>query len=203
MTALNYPGPQQIRLFYTTTPLTFQPMQHVAKYNIQVSAGSVVPGTLFAALTVALRGGGSLALNTYIDNWVALFRPLLSSNANNTVDYAELWQYEPLSFNGSFVSAYAINLAGTTAIAAVPSGQCIITYRTIEGGIMKQEFMETTLGGSATDTPPFADARYEAIQVFTSGLTNGWLGADTSYPFATRALFPGSNEALFKKRFRS
>jgi hypothetical protein len=202
MPALNYPGPQQIRLFYTTSPTGFPAIQHQARMNIQVSAGTVIPGTLFSALTVALRGGGSLALNTYIDNWVILMKVMMATAANNTIDYAELWQYPPLSFNGSFVSTYAINVAGTSALAALPAVQNMITFRTIEGGIMKLNFMEGWSGQGAVDTPPFAQAGFQAIADFVISANNGWLGADTSYPFAIKALFPGQNEALFRKRYR-
>jgi len=203
MAELNYPGPQQIRLFYTTTPTGLPSFIHEARYNIQVSAGSVVPGTLFSALTVALRGGGSIALDTYINNWVNLLKVMMSSNANNTIDYAELWQYEPESFNGSFVSAYSINVAGTTALAALPAVQNMLTFRTIEGGIMKINLLESWSGGSDRDTAPLTQAGLQAIADFVIGATNGWLGADTSYPFAFKALFPGQNEALWRKRYRA
>ena len=202
MPALNYPGPQQIRLFYTTAPTSFPSIQHEARYNIRISGGAPAPGTAFGSMTAALKGGGTLALNTYMDNWAILMKALMSNVANNTIDYAELWDYPALSNNGSFVSAYTMNVAGTTALPSLPAIQNMITFRTAEGGIMKLNFMEGWSGIGVIDTPPFAQAGFQAVADFVISANNAWLGADTSFPFAIKAMFPGQNEALFKKRYR-
>lgn len=204
MTVLNYPGPYQIRLKYSTTPTGLVPIQHTARYNINLT-GPTPPagGTLFSALTVIRRDGIPQTLQSYVDAWVALLRPLLASAANNTVDYAELWYYTPGTFNAQFISTYSIALAGTNAGTATGAAEKIMTFRSQEGGIMKLYFEELAASaGGVPDTPPFAVGAEDAIQVFVSGVTNAWLAADTSYPFATIALYPGQNEALFKKRFR-
>jgi hypothetical protein len=41
-----------------------------------------------------------------------------------------------------------------------------------------------------------------AVADFIVSSNNPWLAKDTSFPFATLALHPGSNEAVFKKRYR-
>lgn len=46
-------------------------------------------------------------------------------------------------------------------------------------------------GSMDTPTKALADA--------VTGATNVWLARDTSYPFNAIAMFPGQNEALFKK----
>lgn len=202
MPVLNFPGPYEIRLFYTTTPTGVTPIQHSARYNCNLLT-SPVPGTVFSAIQIVLRSGATASLSTYMDAHAARMQPLYPSAANNTIDYAELWHYTPGTFEAEFVSVYPINLPGTNAGTATGSAQQIITYRTMEGGIMKMSFMEMAASaGGVPDTPPFAVAGLEAIQLFTVGNANGFIGRDTSYPFATIAVYPGQNEALFKKRFR-
>jgi hypothetical protein len=201
MTVLNYPGPYQLRLYYTTAPTGLTPMTHVAKYNCDFSPAPN-PGDTFASMTVKRRGLGVYNFATYMTDWANLLKPMLSSNANNTIDYAELWKYDVGTFNASFISALGLAVAGTTALAALPAVQNMITFRTLEGGIMKLNILESWSGGSDIDTPPFTQAGLEAIANFVTGTGNAWLGADTSYPFATKALYPGQNEALWRKRYR-
>jgi hypothetical protein len=189
-------------LFYTTTPPTFQPIVHTARYNIDLDA-AYAPGLAFSAMGIKRRSGTPTGLDAYVDAWIALVQVLYSTNANNTLDFVELWKYAPLSFNADFMSVYAVNLAGTTALGATPAHQSILTFRTLEGGLMKMSFMETVSTGNNVDTPPLASAGLEAIQTFVVSTGNGFLAADTSYPFACRAHLPGQNEALFRKRYRA
>lgn len=202
MPKMNFPGPYEIRLYYTTTPTGMPSFQHIARYNINLTAAPS-PGTTFNLLTVVPNGGAPTTLQAYIDAWVLLVKAAMSSNANNTIDFAELWAYTPLSFEASFVSAYSIAAAGTVGSAATPANEQIITYRTAEGGIMRQHFLEFAAQGTAVpDTPPFTSASFDAIRTFVTSVNNAWLGRDTSYPFATIAKYAGENEKLFKKRFR-
>lgn len=204
MPELNYPGPYQVRMFYSTTPTGFPTLQHQARYNIDLTpSGAIAPGTLFSAISIKRRDAVAETLQAYVDRWVVLVKAMMATAANNTIDYAELWYYDPGTFNAAFVSAYAINVAGTNAGTATGAAEKIMTFRTIQGGTMRLHFEEMAASsGGAPDTPPFALGPDDAIQVMVSGVTNAWLGADTSYPFATIALYPGQNEALFKKRFR-
>lgn len=200
--AINYPGPYELRLFYTTTPTSLTPIQHVAKYNIGLTAVPT-PGTAFSLLTVVARGGVPQTLQSYVDAWVALLRPIISSGANNSVDFCELWSYAPGTFNASFVSVYAIGLAGTSGGVSIAANENILTFRSLEGGILRMHFEEfTAVAQGPRDTPPIGNASYEAIRNFVEGTTNAFLARDTSFPFATIALFPGQNEAIFKKRYR-
>lgn len=204
MSELNYPGPYQVRLYYSTTPAGFPTIQHSARYNIDLlGAPPIAPGTLFSAAGVKRRDAVAETLQAYVDRWVVLMKALMASAANNTIDYAELWYYTPLSFNAQYISTYAINVAGTNAGASTGAAEKIMTFRTMEGGSMRLHFEEMAASsGGAPDTPPFTTGADDAIQVMVSGVTNAWLGMDTSFPFATVALYPGQNEALFKKRFR-
>lgn len=199
---LNFPGPYQLRLFYTTASASFAALQHVAQYNIALTTDPS-PGAAFSTITAVTGTGGPIVLSTLVDNWVALLRPIFSNSANNTIDYCELWKFTPGTNQSEFVSTYAIALAGQSASPMLASGMVIQTYRTIEGGIAKFYFMESVLTATTRDAPPFAPADMDAIRDFIATTPRPFLGADTSYPFAAIAQFPGQNEALFKKRFRA
>lgn len=202
MPKANYPGPYELRMFYTTAPATMTPLQHIARYNIDLTAAPV-PGALFTSLTPILNGGSPVNLAVYCDNWVNLVKAVVSNQANNTIDFFELWKYDTLSFEASFVSVYSVAVAGTVVGPSTPANEQIITYRTKEGGIMRQHFMEMGNQGTAVpDTPPFTSTTFDAIRVFVTGVNNAFLGRDTSFPFATIAKYAGENEKLFKKRFR-
>lgn len=204
MPELNYPGPYELRLYYTVViaPLN---IQHVARYNFQAPLGAIYPaGTPFTDITVqrrvdAVPGVGD-DLKTCVDAWVLLFKAMFINTT--TIDYAECWRYEEESFNADFVSAYTIGAVGTGGGAAQPGGQHIHTYRTQEGGIMKLNFMESNVSPGAKGSLAAVTGAQATIRDFVVGTDNWFLGRDTSYPFAGINALPGQNEAVWKRRFR-
>ncbi|HET8669986.1 MAG TPA: hypothetical protein VFM05_04985, partial [Candidatus Saccharimonadales bacterium] len=149
-----------------------------------------------------IRSGAAPTLAAYCDAWVALLRPIYSSGAGNTIDLFELWKYAPESFDATFISSYAVGLAGTSGSTVVTAGQDIFVFRTGEGGVMKLNFMESVNVVGAPDTPPLASAALIAIYDFILGSGNAFIGRDGAMPFAMTARYPGTNEALFKRRLR-
>jgi len=200
--ALNYPGPFGLRMFYTTT-ISSVAVEHMAEYNIDLTDATPTPGTAFADLDVQLQDLTSDVLSTYCNAWTTLIKPLFNNGAGNSIDRYELWQYDDESFDATFISALSAGTATTGTTAATTAGQVIITYRTIGGGIMKLNFMETIIAVGIRDTPPFANATLDAINTFILSGDNAFLGRDNTFPFASIAMYPGTNEALFKKRFRN
>lgn len=199
--ALNFPGPYEVRLFYTVTGNTAV-LQHEARYNVRVD-GTPAPGTPFSDIDVLRRDDSPFALDGEIDDWVALIDGLFTSTGTaTTIDFAELWKYEAESFDAEFVSTYPIAVNGASGTSAVQAGQVIITFRTTLGGIMKLNFMETVVASGVRDTLPFADATLDAIADATVAGTVPWMGRDGGYPFACIAMYPGQNEAIFKRRNR-
>jgi hypothetical protein len=196
---INFPGPFELRLNYTTqiTNVTFG---HQARYNVILNP-EPSPGTAFADIDIDLRGGGSALLDTYCASWITLIDELYNSTTATFQNW-ELWKYTPLSFEASFVSAQDIGVNGSSGAALFAAGQSILSFRTLEGGIMKLNFMESIVSAAASDPAPYTPSGLEAIRTFILGTTNGFLGRDTSYPFASIAHYPGQNEVLFKKRFR-
>jgi hypothetical protein len=193
--ATNYPGPYELRIFYTVNALT-----HTMRLNTTALANPT-PGTPFADIDIDDDLLGSEDLETATDDLVLLLKVLLASS-NSTIDYAELWKYEAESFESSFVSSYDLAVAGTSGSTYNPAGQAQFVFRTYEGGIMKVNVMESILGSGVKDTGTLVNSAAEAFKnSFITG-ANRWIGRDTSAPFSFIALYPGQSEALFKKRYR-
>jgi len=135
--------------------------------------------------------------------WVALMAPLYKSDANFA--YAELWKYTDGTFISNFVSAYDISDIGTSGNNTVLAGQEVYVFRTSEGGIMKVNLMETITNFSFKKTAANLTASQADLvaYVIDTALGNYFMGRDTSYPFAFVAMYPGQNEAIFKKRYRA
>jgi hypothetical protein len=203
MAKKNFPGPQQLRFFYTTAPSTYPGLQHKQTFNVEITAG-LAPGAAFSTMTVKRRVGSDLSLQVAVDAWLTILRGAIYNTGSNTVDYVELWDYEPLTDNGEFVSVYPVGLAGTGATSAPGAGiESILTFRTLEGGIMRVHTEEPqNLTGNPTDTRPFTYASATAMADHIESVDNVFLGKDTSFPFAVIAHYPGQNERLFKKRNR-
>jgi hypothetical protein len=199
---LNFPGPYQLRFHYTTANSSFAAKGHTQKLNINLSPDPA-PGTPFSGITALNGVGGTQALNALVDAYLNLVKAIYANAANNTWDYVELWKYDPGTFDASFVSVYNTAVAGTSASPMNTANEQIMTFRTLEGGVMRVHYEESVKSIGVADSAPFADAALEAIRAYIGDTPKPFLGADTSYPFATIALYPGQNEALFKNRFRT
>jgi len=200
--ALNFPGPYQLRFYYTTANSSHPALQHSQRFNIQLSV-DVDPGDPFSAAGILTGSGGTIGADIIVDDYLALVSQIYSNAANNTWDFVELWKYTPGTFEAQFMSVYATNVPGASASAMNPANEQIMVFRTSQGGIMRAHYEESILSIGLPDTPPFANAALDDIREFIDTTPRPFLGADTSYPFATIALYPGQNEALFKRRFRN
>lgn len=192
--AENFPGPYELRIVYTNPPLP-----HVQRLNVALTTDPS-PGTPFNLIEAVPRIGSSVALDTKVDEWVDILRDQL--HTSNTVNYVELWKYEPLTYNAQFISSYNVNLAGLAAPSPVPAGQMIFTFRTVEGGILKINLMEGLRAPGLEVLYPSLATTEQALVDYVLSPGNIFLARDTSQPFAFHKLLPGTNEALFKRRYR-
>lgn len=199
--ALNFPGPYSIRLFYTTTPTGFQPATHKLELNCDV-VGTPEVGGDFADIQLSLRGGGTQAANVAILAFVTLIKPLFSTTTDFTI--AEMWKYEPNSFDATFIAALPIAEVGTggAPTAAMAASQVICTFRSAEGGIAKFALMESQIAPALRLSYPTGNTTINAVMAYVAGPTTWVLARDTSYVRVPLNCLPGQSEALFKKRFR-
>lgn len=194
--ALNYPGPYQVRIFYTA-----QSRVHVHALNFQVDAITPQVGDLFSDIYPMDKGGASATtLDLIVDDYVALIDNIYNTGAS--IDFAECWAYEPESFEATFISSYTINAAGTNGAATEAASETIFTFRTQEGGSMRLSLLDTVVDPGVAQSYGDLAASYQAIVDFVLSSDNIWLARDTSYPTSFIKMYPGTNEALFKKIYR-
>ena len=193
--ALNFPGPYAVRIFYTVSTFV-----HKMELNCRIS-GTPSPGDNFPTIDILNRSGGTTQLDAAVDAWVDLIKVKLHTSAS--IDRAELWKYEPDSFEALFVSTYDISVNGTNGTAPVLASQLVYGFRTEEGGIMKINIMEASQAPGDSVAPANYGAGDAAIAAAVIAANAPWIARDTSYPFASIAFHPGQNERLFKKRYRS
>lgn len=193
--ALNYPGPYQVRIFYTVSSRV-----HVCALNVQMSVEGVAGDPFSDFIPLQRNGSAVTTLDTHVDNFVTVAKVFL--NSGQSFNYAELWKYTPDSFEADFISSYTIGVAGTAGAATKSASQMIWTFRTQEGGSMRVVLMDTVTDAGVTVPYGSMDTNTKALADAITGGTNVWIARDTSYPFNAISMFPGQNEALFKKIYR-
>lgn len=197
----NFPGPYQLRIFYSVT-VSSVVLQHKLQLNCAPQTDPP-PGTLFGAINIVNNVGGISTLQTETDFIIALLQPLYNIGAT-AFDFAELWKFEPGGEEASFVSAYTIGLAGSSGSTNVVASEDIFIFRTTEGGVMKVYLEEcVNVPGPSVGYAGAGAPRQALIDYFNATPSAAFfLGRDTSYPFAFNLYHPGRNEAIWKKRYR-
>lgn len=197
---LNFPGPYQVRIFYTIT-LSSVPFSHVQALNLELD-GDPLPGDAFSTITPMADGSPMvIALDDVIDNWVLDMKAMYSNAGGNTIDRAELWRYDAGTFDATFISAYSLGIAGTSVSSTQQAAQSIVTMRTKLGGIFKLSFMETVIAPAAVDGGTILNAALESLVSDIEAADYPWIGRDGGQPFVRIAHYPGTNEQLWKRRF--
>lgn len=205
--AINYPGPFEIRISYSDANIS-PVIEHVSRFNIAL-VGVPAQGDVFSNYDIKdIDGDTTVALDTFVEAFLAKFNKLFSNNMD--VGDVELWKYPTAqSFDSVFWSSYTPTAnAGTGVGSGVPAGQAYYSFRTQEGGNMKVSLMEGIRAAGSSITYGNMTADEKALVDFvlsgnTTTFSAVFLGRDTSYPFSFNRLFPGQNEALFKKRYRA
>lgn len=199
--ALNYPGPYQLRVFYTCTVAGTGTIQHSLRLNCDLD-GTPGVGDPFSGITCKQRVGAGDTLDNVVDGLINVIEDVYN-DANADFDYAELWKYEALSFDASYVSTYAIGTPGVDVGPVIPAGQSIFTFRTLGGGQFNLHLMESIIYMA----PPteYADLGVDETAIadyFTADAHSFFWGRDNTYPSICLRRNPGQNEALFRKRYR-
>lgn len=197
--ALNYPGPYEVRIAYTV-PIGGVTLSHTQRLNCTPDV-EPSPGDLFSTIQIERRDAATVDLETAVEQWVDLLIPLMKTDV--TFQFAELWKYTALSFESEYVSVFDLSTAGTNGGITQAGGQMIWTFRTLEGGVMKINLMESVSPPALSRNYTAQSAAEKAVVDRITGVANTWLARDTSMPFTHMQLHPGQNEVIWKKRFRS
>lgn len=196
----NFPGPYELRVFYTVDVSPGGPMQHVARYSLNLESDPDV-GDAFSTISVVKRGGSTETLQNTLDRLRNVMEDFYDSG-DATFDYAELWKYTPGTYEASWVSTQAINAAGTATTGNRAAAESIITFRTTNGGIFKIAWQDTIAGPSTPVT--YADTNtvtQDVIDFFTDPDDAPFVARDNGWPAVSLFVFSGQNEHIFKKRY--
>lgn len=198
---LNYPGPYQLRLFYTCNGTPGGVLTHSLRLNLALDGVPDV-GDDFDTIDVLDHLGGTEKLDTIVDELIVLLKTRFNSAASEFTT-AELWRYDDLTFEASYVAVYDVSVAGTSATSMQKTMQGTYTFRTFEGGIMRLVLLETD---QAIQEPrvygDLGSGDTDIIDYFLSATGRYFLAADTSYPAAFLRLSNSYNNATFRKRYR-
>lgn len=197
--AQNFDGVWELRIFYTTTPTGFLPMQHRHTLDVRV-VGEPTVGTAFGSIPVELAAGGTTDLENVVTNYTALLDDLFSTG--DTIDFAELWKIPEGTYDATWVSTMSIGVPGTSTLAAGPAYQMTITFRTAAGGIARAQFMETWYADNGRFPFPTSSGDVNDVAAFVAGENSPFVGRDNADILIALAYNSGQNEKLWRKRYR-
>lgn len=197
--APNFPGPFEVRINYTTNAGSL-PRSHQLRLSMNMNI-EADPGDPFSDWTAQSRLGATPQLDTWVDALVALIGVRYPA-ATSFVD-AELWEYDPGTFNAAFRSSYSIGAVGTSMGTAILDGQEIYTFRSQNGGSARLNLMEAIGTPGQSVAYPNTATSVDDIMEFITDLASPVIARDNGYLFAPLNWHPGFNERLFKKRYRN
>lgn len=190
----NWPGPYSVEFTYLA--LT---REHSHELNC-IAIGDPPPGTAIASITLATRSGGSVALQTAVQNYWNWYR---QGHAVATALLSwTLWKYNIGTLEKTFVNAGTVTNPLGSAGTAVPFWQDIATFRTAGGNILNVTWMEGNSGGLNDSVVLVPNPLGNAYQKVASYLlsSEGWaFGRDDTWPIASLKRSSSQNEALWRK----
>lgn len=194
--AANFPGPYEIRLFYTANPPSGA-KNHVLRFSVDVDV-EPDPGESFGTFSFLRRNTTPNVAATALDNLLTKIVPLYSTTS--TFNRWELWKYTPLSFDAAFITSYtpASGNVGTSASASQEYRQDILTFRSTTGGLAKLDFRNSSSTSIAKDAYPPASADWQAVMDLAAGINTFMLARDGGYFFSPLNWLGGQNEKMFR-----
>lgn len=196
----NYDGEYQVTIHYSCTPSGQPALQHTMTFDVAVD-GTPAVGTPFASVMVLRKGGGTVDLENWIDStWMGLLLPLFSNTTE--FQYAQLDYIPEGTFAATTISNHLLGITGSSASPAIAAQASVITFKSIDGHLMKLYLMETINASVIRDPYPVSGVGYTTLVNYVVSDASPIVARDNSYVNLVIALSPGQNEALFKKRYR-
>jgi len=184
-----------MKVFYTV-----QSREHVMQLNCQPQTAPDV-GDAMNTINLLGRNGIAYLATTVIGQLMTVTEPLYNA-AQATFLRAELWRFEPGTFDATYISTEDISDPGLSASATVTAAEQVFTFRSQEGGVMRVHLLESTEQPSSSQGYAAMSALNQAFVTHFTRPENVWMARDTSYPIAFLRHHPGINEAVFKKVYR-
>lgn len=193
---VNFPGPFEVRLFYTTGEPTVI-RDHVLRLSCRMNIMGN-PGDPFGAwIPVQKDGSAVVNLQTHVDSLVTALKPVFSTATD--FSFAELWEYVPDSFDAVYRSVYDVNQSGTSTTASGEASQTIISFRTTLGGVAKLDLRGTVLSPGAMQSFPTSVPAVNTLATYMLDNSRIWIGRDGGYLLAAIKYLPGQNERAWRR----
>jgi hypothetical protein len=196
--AINYPGPYELRLNYTTLFASVV-YEHQFRHSFDCDSDPG-PGSTFASYLANKRGGGNVGMVT----WLASLIGAIESFFHTSTDFvtAEIWKYTPGTFNADFQSIETVADNGTSSLATQADTQTIISFRTTAGGVAKADFRNTIFAAGPSQSFPTAIGGVNTTAALFYDNNSIVIGRDGAFVFSPVKFLPGANERAFKRRQR-
>lgn len=189
----NLPGPYSVEYRYQA--LT---REHVLELNT-IAVGNPPPGTAVASVTLATKSGGSVPLQTGVQNFWNFYR-VGHAAATSLLEWV-LWKWTFDGLSKDFVCSGTVTNPLGAGGTAQPARQTVASMRTAGGSHFFINWIE---GISNNDTvfalvPSGAGAYYQQCAAYLLS-SEGWvIGRDDSFPVAGLRVSNGQNEAVWRK----
>jgi len=195
--AANLAGPYQIRIDYLTGGLT-----HRKNLNCAV-IGTPAAGTPDETVLFQTAGDGNVDMRTCVTEYWAFARQFFSSSTSVTL--VELWKAVGDDV-WDYVTSLGVNLpvGSDTVNPYVPAHQAILTFRSANGGIARDVFMEDVSSSNAQSAlvANGAGGAPEQLAAYWMSGACWMLARDDSFPIAPLRFSNGQNERIWRKRYR-
>lgn len=122
------------------------------------------------------KNGTNVAMNTAIDELIALLRPLFQNTTEFTK--AEAWFYPTGAADPIWVWTYAIGLLGSNVGTNVVSSQMVVSFRSLVGGLAKIYLMEGVFTPNVRNSYPFGAGNLTNLTNYMIGGTSFWYARD-------------------------
>lgn len=191
----NFAGPYELAITYTC-----ESHQHVQRLNCDVQ-GTVNIGDLPATITLETRDSTGINLQTAVDNWIVLLKPLFSNQS--TFDRFDFYSVTTQSSDRAWITGGVISENGTFNADPTLAQQTTYTFRSSRGGRMRISLMETVKGTTLQFTREQLGTPDHNFIDFLISADSWVLARDNGYPLVSLKISDTQNESLYRRRYRN
>ena len=196
---VNLPGPYEIE--FLLSGWISPTRTHKFRLNV-ATVGTPAIGTAPTAVTIQKAGGGSATL-AVVANQAWEFMRLWWPSSISCTGY-QLWRYVSGTYAKTFISTGTVTNPAANGTAFGVAHEVVLSFRSANGGVMKQVFLESNQAGNnkiaATPNPAGTPAQKWVSYIMSAD--NVALARDDAYPLNPLFDSRGENERLFRLIFR-
>lgn len=191
------PGPYEMELKYRISGFA-----HKLRINCVVS-GSAAPGDLFNDIQLVNRAGTTQSAQLSLDGFWNQCRTMFHTSV--VVEEVTLWKYNTGTLQKTFISTSApANPTGSYNGTPTMAHQTTMTFRTANGGIVKNTLLETSITGDAIGNlvPNASGGGSQRVAAYWLSSAGWMIGRDDSFPVSALRIAETQNEVIYRKRYR-